>query len=69
MKRHDIKIIKRDAVPIPPPVHGPAELRIQLQKDEIVEKRGMADTVKNWISERRENRGIEDAEANRRFEQ
>jgi hypothetical protein len=68
MTRREIKVIKRNSVPGPPPLPGPAELLIQQQKDGAVEKRGMTDAVKNWISERRENSRIEDAEANRRFE-
>jgi hypothetical protein len=68
MKSRGIKVIKRDALPDPPPALGPAELLAQQQKDEAVENRGMADTVKDWIDERRENDRIEDAEANRRFE-
>ena len=66
MTRRAIKVIKHDAPPGRP--HGPEELLIRQQKVEAVEKRGMAVTVKTWISQRRENRLAEVADAKRRFQ-
>jgi len=68
MRKHPIKVIKRDVVPVPLPVPSADELLIEQQKVKDTEERGMADTVKNWISERRENSRAEDEDANRRFD-
>jgi len=59
MTRRKIKVVKRDAPakPEPPPEPKPA----------TDPERGMTNTVKDWISERRENKEAETVSNARKF--
>ena len=55
MKDRVIKVIKSGTEPAAKPGPTTGEIRIQLEKEEAEEVRGMTGAVKNWITERREN--------------
>ena len=63
MKKRDIKVIKRDAedaTPLPPTTE---QVVLQEKKDKADDDRGLALTVKAWISDRRENSEAERIDA------
>jgi len=58
MTTRKIKVVKRDAAAL--------EIKVEPKKPENTE-RGMTNTVKDWIDERRENRQAESASNARKF--
>ena len=64
MKKRDIRVIKRDAEDINAPSVPTAEqVLIQEQKDKAEDNRGLALTVKTWITDRRESSEAERLDA------
>lgn len=63
MKNRVIKVIKPGAEHAAPPAPTAEAILIQQQLDKVEDDRDMASNVKNWITERRENRGVEDSVA------
>ena len=62
MKKRDIKVIKRiEGGPKVPPA-GKAKVKEKEEK-----RPGVADTVKGWITERRENNEAEDRSRRKKF--
>jgi hypothetical protein len=60
MTKRKIKVIKRDAEPEPVVPPTAEENDIQRQKDEADDHKEMVAAVEDWISERRENKKVED---------
>ena len=65
MKKRDIRVIKRDAEDITSPSPAPTaeQVLIKEQKDKAEDNRGLALTVKTWITDRRENSEAERLDA------
>jgi len=59
MTKRKIKVVKRDAPAEPEPTPEPKAL--------IDPERGMTNTVKNWVTERRENKEAESVSNARQF--
>ena len=63
MKKRLIKVIKADAESAAPKTPTTKERRVLEHKVKVEGDREMTSTVKNWISERRENRKDEELDA------
>ena len=63
MSKLKIKVVKRNQAPKPDPVRTEEEIRTIEERERIEDHRNMSDTVKTWISERRENRDAEDQDS------
>ena len=67
MKKRQIKILKRDALPESAPPPTTEELALQQIKSDADDQRDLVDNVKIWISERSENSKAEDIDSKKRL--